>query len=228
MKSNTLKLILEEIQHSTITVDNIGFSFKRLNEANIKCTFTVGNKLYNIYSNIKTMVIIVKFENKKVELTEKEFILNNPIEYNAYKKAMSEFLNLSQTIKPVKEPVKTKYDKIENFSDKLKEKNVGEIIRVEDQSFLFKEIHENEHRYSLYRCEFQVMNENPIKGELSKYNVVAIVSAKSANSGIIKFTLLNHKNEFIEDLTEIEFFDRFPKIKTKFNKALIKFQRTLK
>lgn len=227
MKNNTLKLILEEIQHSNISVDNISFSFKRLNDTNIKCSFNVKEKLFNIYTNIKTTVIVVRYENKKVELTEKEFILNNPVEYNAYKKALTQFLNLTKDFVPP-HPVETKYDKIVKFNDKLMDRMVGEIIKVDDQSFLFKEIDENEHRYKMFKCEFQVINERPIKGELSKYNVVAYITGKAINSGILKFTLLNHKNEFLEDLTEIEFFDRFPYMKSKFNLALIKFQRTLK
>ena len=241
---NKFDILFNELMNSVITEekvteDTFEFDFNKDERDNVTCTFDIlnaDNKLLRVNTKINANdgKIVFNIENK--ELDEKTFMMKYYKDYERFKKAYKDFQAQQKPEEPEKKTPQgfinannRQIPGVKSFNDKLSKINKnksGENIKVNGTTFNVKYV--NDDIKNLIQMNFSLVNSEPKKDELEKYDVIGIVKIKDKNSVPLKFKLINPDDSSdVQEWTQQDFAARFKDTFKNFKEALTQFEKTV-
>lgn len=202
------------------------FDFKKNNENDIICTFSIKKDeeefiVIGKYFNNKISFVLTDNTGNSINYSEKEFATNYNKDYDNFKKELDLYLKKEDTTKDSKTE-----GNIDSFNEVIKDQEnnnpdvkIEKSYKIDDTTFIFKLLNDiSVENYT--ECIFDFQDE---KTKEIIY-VKSLLNILTKNSIIIKILFFNENNELMEKLTKSEFLRRYPEALEKLEKAINKFE----
>jgi len=222
-KCNKFDMLFEQIMDS-FTLDLSKFNFKKDDDGNIFCTFSINRDGYNLNVIAKKINDVLSFnvtndEGVSQDLTEKKFAVIYNLDYDDFMKALDKFTE-SKPNDDVSDEAKSK---VKSFNVQVADDDVGKdeikmtkTINVDDATFIFNML--NDPAVDNYcECTFQWQDE--ATSEITYFK--ALINIKIKNSLIIKIVEMDGDGNMIDVIAASDLESRLPEL-FKMLKAAIK------
>lgn len=222
-KCNKFDMLFEQIMGS-FALDLSKFNFKKDDDGNIFCTFSINRDGYNLNVIAKKINDVLSFnvtndEGVSQDLTEKKFAVIYNLDYDDFMKALDKFTE-SKPNDDVSDEAKSK---VKSFNVQVADDDVGKdeikmtkTINVDDATFIFNML--NDPAVDNYcECTFQWQDE--VTSEITYFK--ALIDIKIKNSLIIKIIEMDGDGNMIDVIAASDLESRLPEL-FKMLKAAIK------
>ena len=222
-KCNKFDMLFEQIMDS-FTLDLSKFNFKKDDDGNIFCTFSINRDGYNLNVIAKKINDVLSFnvtndEGVSQDLTEKKFAVIYNLDYDDFMKALDKFTE-SKPNDDVSDEAKSK---VKSFNVQVADNDAGndeikmtKTINVDDATFIFNML--NDPAVDNYcECTFQWQDE--ATSEITYFK--ALIDIKIKNSLIIKIVEMDGDGNMIDVIAASDLESRLPEL-FKMLKAAIK------
>ena len=213
-KCNKFDMLFEQIMDS-FTLDLSKFNFKKDDDGNIFCTFSINRDGYNLNVIAKKINDVLSFnvtndEGVSQDLTEKKFAVIYNLDYDDFMKALDKFTE-SKPNDDVSDEAKSK---VKSFNVQVADNDAGndeikmtKTINVDDATFIFNML--NDPAVDNYcECTFQWQDE--ATSEITYFK--ALIDIKIKNSLIIKIVEMDGDGNMIDVIAASDLESRLPEL----------------